>query len=221
MTSAQVGESSAATPPTTTTPASIRWPGRPMSRPARVSDGATLFEEAPTYDAVGNITSETTTLPTGTDVQQFCYDDFSRLTWAGSTGTPPCTGTAITPGTLTAAQYTQSFSYDNQDRLTSSPLGSYSYDDANHLHAATFVDSGTDDYSATYDASGNMLTRAPSESQSQQKLAWDNEGRLVAWQNAPSSPSSTAQYLYDGEGNRVEQQTVNSGTTRRRCIWGA
>jgi len=55
-------------------------------------------------------------------VQQFCYDAFSRLTCAGSTGTPPCTGTAITPGTLTAAQYTQSFSYDNQDRLTSSPL---------------------------------------------------------------------------------------------------
>ena len=73
----------------------------------RVSDGATLFEEAPSYDAVGNITSETLTLPTGTDTQEFCYDEFSRLTWAGSTGTPPCTGTAITPGTLTAAQYTQ------------------------------------------------------------------------------------------------------------------
>ena len=73
----------------------------------RASDGATLFEEAPSYDALGNISSETLTLPTGTDTQAFCYDDFSRLTWAGSTGTPPCTGTAITPGTLTAAQYTQ------------------------------------------------------------------------------------------------------------------
>jgi RHS repeat-associated protein len=92
-------------------------------------------------------------------------------------------------------------------------LGSYSYDDANHLHAATFVQSASDDYSATYDASGNMTARAPSESQSQQKLTWDNEGRLTAWQNAPSSPTSTAQYLYDGEGNRVEQQTASGGTT--------
>ncbi len=129
MTSAQVGIVSGNA--TYSYSASFDTLARPTDvKTSRISDGATLFEEAPTYDAVGNITSETTTLPTGTDVQQFCYDDFSRLTWAGSTGTPPCTGTAITPGTLTAAQYTQTFSYDNQDRLTSSPLGSYSYDDA-------------------------------------------------------------------------------------------
>jgi RHS repeat-associated protein len=154
-------------------------------------------------------------------VQAFCYDEQNRLTWAGSTGTPPCTGPAITTGTLAGAQYTQSFSYDNQDRLRSSPLGSYSYDDANHLHAATFVDSGTDDYSATYDASGNMLTRAPSESQPQQKLSYDNEGRLTAWQNAPTSPTSTAQYLYDGEGNRVEQQATTGGTTTTTVYVGS
>lgn len=55
-----------------------------------------------------------------------------------------------------------------------------------------------------------MLTRAPSESQPQQQLSYDNEGRLTAWQNAPSSPTSTDQYLYDGEGNRVEQQFLRS-----------
>ena len=91
---------------------------------------------------------------------------------------------------LISAQYTQSFSYDNQDRLTSSSLGSYSYDDPAHLHAATFVDSGSDDYIASDDASGNMLTRAPSKSLSQQKLSHDNEGWLIAWQNAPSCPTS-------------------------------
>jgi RHS repeat-associated protein len=58
-----------------------------------------------------------------------------------------------------------------------------------------------------------MTARAPSESQSQQKLTWDNEGRLTAWQNAPTSPTSTDQYLYDGDGNRVEQQVTTSGTT--------
>src|SRR6185437_16904970 len=46
-----------------------------------------------------------------------------------------------------------------------------------------------------------------------QQLTWDHEGRLTAWQNAPSSPTSTAQYLYDGEGNRVEQQATSGGTT--------
>ena len=50
-------------------------------------------------------------------------------------------------------------------------------------------------------------------------LSYDNEGRLAAWQNAPSSPTSTANYLYDGEGNRVFQQsTTNSSTTSTTYI---
>lgn len=39
-------------------------------------------------------------------------------------------------GTLTGAQYTQSFVYDALNQLTSSPLGSYTYGDSAHLHAA-------------------------------------------------------------------------------------
>jgi RHS repeat-associated protein len=46
-----------------------------------------------------------------------------------------------------------------------------------------------------------------------QQMSYDTEGRLSAWQNAPSNPSSTVIYLYDGEGHRVEQQTTQSGTT--------
>ncbi len=45
------------------------------------------------------------------------------------------------------------------------------------------------------------------------QLSYDNEGRLSAWQNAPGSPSSTAAYLYSGEGNRVEQQVTQGGVT--------
>ena len=40
------------------------------------------------------VATESTTLPGGTDNQAFCYDEQNRLTWAGSTGTPPCAGTA-------------------------------------------------------------------------------------------------------------------------------
>jgi len=90
-------------------------------------------------------------------------------------------------------QYTQSFSYDTLNQLTSGPLGSYSYGDAAHLHAATSVGSGSGQYTASYDASGNMVCRAPTGSVScsgtntGQQLTWDNEGRLTGWQNAPSS----------------------------------
>jgi RHS repeat-associated protein len=57
--------------------------------------------------------------------------------------------------------------------------------------------------------------------QTGQQLSWDNERRLTSWQNAPSSPTSTDSYLYDGEGNRVEQQTTSSGTTTTTVYVGS
>lgn len=46
----------------------------------------TLYLVQPTYNALGNVIESVTTLPQGVDTQVFCYDDRSRLTWAGSTG---------------------------------------------------------------------------------------------------------------------------------------
>ena len=93
MTSAQVGVDDVSGNATYSYSASFDTLARPTDvKTARISDGATLFEEAPTYDALGDITSKTTTLPAGTDVQQFCYDSFSRLTWAGSTAHRPAAG---------------------------------------------------------------------------------------------------------------------------------
>ncbi len=174
----------------------------------------TLFSSAPGYDAASNVTSVSTTLAAGTDNQAFCYDEQDRLVWAGAAGTPAC-GSALTPGSLTSAQYTQTFGYDTLDRLTSGPLGSYTYGDSAHKHAVTSI--GTSSYTASYDASGNMTCRAPSGSQTcsgtptGQLLTYDNEGRTTAWQNAPSNPTSIEQMAYDGEGRRVAL-TVNGGT---------
>ena len=97
-------------------------------------------------------------------------------------------------------------------------MGSYTYGDTHHLHAATSVSGG---YTATYDAAGDMQCRAPSSATTcsgaptGQALTWDVEGRLANWQNTTTSPTVTAKYLYDGEGNRVVQQVVDStaGTT--------
>ena len=56
-----------------------------------------------------------------------------------------------------------------------------------------------------------------------QQLTWDAEGRLAAWQNTRSGPTLTAQYLYDGEGNRVVQQVTDStaGTTTTTSYIGS
>ncbi len=192
------------------------------SQLTRTSDSVTLFRSARSYDGAGNVTGVATTLSSGTDTQAFCYDELNRLTWAGATGTPSCGGT-LTAGTLTSAQYTQTFAYDARNRLTSisssgatgaSP-GSYTYGDSAHLDAATATAGG---YSATYDAAGDMVCRAPTSattctggSPTGAQLAYDAERRLTHYQDIPgASPDVEAWYLYDGAGNRVEQAVKQS-----------
>src|SRR5579884_3474883 len=90
-------------------------------------------------------------LPGALDLRD--YDGQDRLTWAGSTGTAPCTGQQVSSGTLSQAEYQQSFGYDAMGRLSSGPGGSYSYGDPAHVHAATAIGSS---WSGSYDAAGNL-----------------------------------------------------------------
>jgi RHS repeat-associated protein len=190
----------------------------------RLIDSTVLFQTQPSFDAAGNVVGVNTTLPQGTDNQAFCYDEQNRLTWASSaSGSIPCGGTN-TAGTLTAAQYTHSYAYDTLGRLTSSPTGSYSYGPGQQaptnpapLHGALAIGSS---YTASYDAAGNMTCRAPTSATTCSggtptgaPLTYDNEGWLNAWQNTPSSPTTTISYLYDGDGQRLAQQVTTSGTT--------
>ena len=100
-----------------------------------------LYQSQCGYDAVGNVTAVATTLSAGTDNQMFCYDEQNRLVWVGSTETPSC-GASLTAGSLTSANYTQTFSYDMLGQLTSGPLGGYTYSDSAHLHGVTSIGSG-------------------------------------------------------------------------------
>ena len=137
------------------------------------------------------------------DNQAFCYDEQDRLIWAGSTGTPSCS-TSLTPGTLTAAQYTQTYAYDVLNRLTTGPKGSgYTYGDINHLDALTAAPS----YTASYDPAGDMTGR------SGQVLGYNALRQLITWQNQATSPTQTASYAYNGNGERVQQSVTSSGTT--------
>ena len=127
----------------------------------------------------------------------------------------------------TGAAYSASYSYDTLNRLTSSPLGSYTYGDSAHVDAATSIGSGSSAWTASYDASGAMTCRAPSGATTcagtatGNVLSYNNEGQLASWQNAPSSPTATDTFLYDGEGNRVEQIATTSGTTATTSYVGA
>jgi YD repeat-containing protein len=192
--------------------------GRPVdTNVKRTSDNGVIFDQSRSFDAVGNVSTESMTLPGGTDTQSFCYDEQDRLTWAGAIGTPPCTGTPISGGTLSAAQYTQSFTYDVMGRLTSGPQGTYAYGDPAHVHGATGA--GTS-YTSSYDAAGDMTCRTPTTSSTcvggsptGARLSYNTEGQLAAWQNTPTSPTTTAGFLYDGAGQRVAQQVTQGGAT--------
>ncbi len=59
-----------------------------------------------------------------------------------------------TSGTLTAAQYQQSFSYDINGRMATGPQGNYTYCSSCHLDAVISTSNG---YSAAYDAAGNKI----------------------------------------------------------------
>ncbi len=53
---------------------------------------------------------------------------------------------SLTAGSLSSASHTQTFAYDTPHRLTSGPLGSYTYGDSAHLHAVTVIGSDTPTY---------------------------------------------------------------------------
>jgi RHS repeat-associated protein len=186
--------------------------------------GAQIFDQQRTFDGAGNVSTERTTLPTSpqmfSETQAFCYDEQDRLTWASNNAMgPPCG--QMQPPPTGIPTYTQSFSYDTMGRLTSGPLGTYTYGDSAHRHGVTAIGST---YSAAYDLSGNMTCRnattsaACSGSSNAAQLTYDLQGTLATWQI--SSPASNASYLYAPDGSRVEQQLTQNGTTTTTVYLG-
>ena len=123
---------------------------------------------------------------------------------------------------------TQTFAYDNGDRLISAAASggsggtysetytynpvsgnlaskggaTYTYGDAAHKHAVTSRSGG---WLYTYDANGNMLTRVGGGKTF--NYAYDAENHLTS-----VSGSTTASMVYDGDGNRVKA-TIGGTTT--------
>ena len=83
-------------------------------------------------------------------------------------------------------QYSASSTYDSMNRLTYTPVGEVYYGDSAHADAATGAGIMGVQWSAAYDAAGNMTCRAPSAATCDNSpptgnaLSCDNEGRLTS-----------------------------------------
>ncbi len=126
---------------------------------------------------------------------------------------------------------TQTFTYDNLDRLTSAQASggtngiyatetytytattgnlyskagvTYTYGDSDHAHAVTSLSNGN---TYGYDSNGNQTSRAISGTA--YALSYDADNRLVkvTW-----SVSNKMEFTYDGDGNRVKS-VLNTSTT--------
>ena len=133
-----------------------------------------------------------------TSDEGFCYDEQNRLTWAATSGTPPCNA-AITSGTLSGGTYSNTYAYDALNRLlsvsgtTAQTLsygpGMQAWPSPAPLHGVVSASST----SYAYDAAGDR-TNAGSAT----NLLWDAERRLVGWTSGSGATTATA--AYDGDG---------------------
>lgn len=195
----------------------------------------TIFSDALAYDAVGNVLSRVTTLGSvsgqstsgGSQAQNFCYDEQNRLLWAGNSGTQPAAGNgtcgnATLSNTLNGNAYSASDAYTHLGQLWQAPLNGvgttqqYLYCDTSHPHqlsglyplGTTCSNLSNASYSASYDAFGNLTTRAHNGNSA--TLSYDTLDWLSTW-NAGST--SLAQYAYDASGQRVLQRSTTSSTS--------
>ncbi|HLG76689.1 MAG TPA: RHS repeat-associated core domain-containing protein, partial [Ktedonobacteraceae bacterium] len=197
---------------------------RPLSTSATEA-GQTIWSQTRTYDNVGNVLGLSTTVPTqsggsATENEAFCYDALNRLVWAGNSGTPTGGDHCMAPPSgTTLTSYTQAYSYDALDRLSSGPAGTYSYADANQVHAVTGLSTIPTPYAA-YDAMGNMTCRntdptsahtCAGSSPTGALMSYDSRGQLATW-SAPSGTVGSAHYLYDNEGEQVLTTSTQNGT---------
>ncbi len=153
------------------------------------SVSATLQNLSYTYDSVGNILTITDGVNTAS--QTFQYDALNRLTQAvGSYGT-------------------KTFAYDQLGNLLTKDGLTYTYPAAGFArpHAVSSLSDGT---SFTYDANGNMATRAKAGVTTY--YTFDTENRLCQVKNGTTVQAT---FAYDGDGGRVKKI---AGTTTTRYV---
>lgn len=197
-----------------------------------------LFSQTRSYDHAGDVISLTTTQAQiqgqsasgGTQTENYCYDEQSRLLWAGNSGTQPSTengtcGSGTLNNTLSGAGYAAGYTYTNLGQIWQGPIPGnnqsfqylYCNSSAPHQLSGIYL-SGTTCatrtgsnamYIASYDAWGNLSTRIYGSQIAH--LSYDQFNRLVKWNVDDNSRQEF--YVYDANGTRVLKRSISAGTT--------
>jgi RHS repeat-associated protein len=204
-------------------------------RPTQISDGSgNTYAASAVYNAAGELTSLNHQLTSMGAAYARSWQYNSRLqpsvisatlngnpiqglTYGyGTSGTNNGNVMSITDGMASARS--QTFSYDNLNRLQSAHDGSnwgetYTYDNWGNLYQTTRMSgySGGNNWSLTAPGTSNQLSNQSYDGagevtvdQYSNSYSYDAEGRLLS--------AGSGSYVYDGAGNRVEK-TVASTTT--------
>jgi len=195
------------------------------------------------YDEAANL--RTTTLPSGNGyVETRTYDRAGRLvdieskkgatTLSRFTIAPDLVGNPLSVVRSGSLAQTQTYSYDNMDRLTSvcfqagtcpgasDPFIRWSYDGVgNRLTEARPVGTTSYTYNAadeltqagsaayTYDQNGNELSAGA------RTFSYDLANRM----NTTTQGSTTTTYLYDGDGKRLQASTGSQANKKTNFLW--
>jgi RHS repeat-associated protein len=207
------------------------------SSTAWVSGGATIYSDGLSYDPAGNVISRTSTQASvagvsgsgGSEVSNFCYDEQNRMVWASNTtaataGSAQTCGTAALSGTL-GDSYTSSYTFTHLGQLWQGPLNGgstqeqYLYCSTGHPHQVTALSPvsgsptcsspGTADYSANYDAFGNVIGRTYPATTTGQPV-YNSQDQMVTWSSTTPTNSQGEWYLYDSTGNRVLRRSAST-----------
>ncbi len=159
---------------------------RPLSSVTYLKDSSVEQSVTYTYDKKGNIASINDLMNESRN-QTFEYDHLSRITKAiGKYGE-------------------ENYSYHRNGNLLQKGAFAYSYDNSNHIHAVTKVNSpNTGILSYAYDSVGNMTTR------NGDAYHYNAQGKL---KEIVTSGGDRFEYVYDHSGNRIKKTLKNLNTT--------
>ncbi len=159
---------------------------RPLSYVTYLKDSSVEQSITYAYDKKGNIET-ITDLMNGSRNQSFEYDHLSRVTKAiGKYGE-------------------ETYSYHRNGNLLHKGAFTYSYENSNHIHAVTKVNSpNTGILSYGYDTVGNMTTR------NGDAYHYNAQGKL---KEIVTSGGDRFEYKYDHSGNRIKKSLLNQNTT--------